>query len=196
MQESKSLISESKPMRRFMRGFKRIAYNNTFITSVIAGIVVFLIVLWIDLSQQTAQNFILIATFAAIVWYSLETRLLKNATNIANASQTEPLLVLQYRKKENEDKLYIVNYGKGLAFNIKIEVKNIQGFFNFSIQDPNPLGHMEEKVLSRGAQNTSENTETDVKICFDKIEGDERVERQRVYKVLHVENGYRIELLG
>lgn len=101
---------------------KKFIYNNTVIASIFCGfIVLLLLIVWYFWGKQDIlkpQDLVLLATFVAIVWYSLETRLLKNATNIANALQAEPLLVLQYRKKENQDELYVVNYGKGPAFNI------------------------------------------------------------------------------
>ncbi len=177
-------------------------YNHAFTSSIIGGIVYFLIAFWIEqnfwekYNSLNLQNFILFATSVAIIWYSLETRLLKNATNIANAIQAEPFLVLQYRKKENKDELYIANYGKGIAFNIKMEIKNIQSFFNFSITDTNSLGHSEEKSLSLGNYQENQNITAEITLLFDKSEGDKIVQRVRRYQIQKITDGWQINFLG
>lgn len=177
---------------------KNFIYNNTFITSIFCGAIVLLVVFYFGGKEDIIkpQNLILLATFIAIIWYSLETRLLKNATNIANALQAEPLLVLQYRRRGDRDGLYIVNYGKGPAFNIEMQITNIQGSFNFSIPNPNPLGHMEEKVLVSDNEQTDRNVIASITLFFDNFEKKEGETRKRIYKITRGLDGYQIEYIG
>lgn len=178
---------------------EKIIYNNTFITSVVGGLAYFLVVLFIeDIYNETFKslnlnNFILLGTLIAIVWYSLETRLLKNATNVANTIQSEPLLVLQY---EGEN-LYIINYGKGPAFNIEMKIKNIKGFFNFSIPNPNSLGHMEKKfLLPLNNESLNQNVEAEITLSFDNFENKEGTTRKRIYRISTAKEGYSIRYIG
>ncbi len=188
---------------------KRIYNHVPLLTAVISLVLIFFIIFFIELEYLSPKeqdikllkilepsNIILYLTLGAIVWYSLETKLLKNATNIANAINAEPFVVLQYRKQKAKDKLFIINYGKGVAFNVSIKkIKNIQGFFNYSIENPNPMGYLEEKVLL-GNQENNQNIVAEITLSFYKSEGDKIVERERKYEIKKVANGWQIKLMG
>lgn len=182
-----------------MKRLKNIIYGNAFWSTFIGGIL-FLIIIFIlnkyvliKIVDLKPENLIISATFIAILWYSLETRLLKNATNIANSINSEPFLALQ-----NEDgELFIINYGKGPAFNIRIQIKNIQGLFNFYISNQNPLMYLERKILeSQDEDDNKNNVIAEVILFFDKAEGDNLLNRNRSYRVSKMENCFNIELLS
>lgn len=194
-------------MKDVKRKIKDFIYNETLgplISTSVCGIILFLIFFVIDyffnkeksFSSLNIQNFILLITFIAITWYSIETKLLKNATNIANAIQAEPFLVLQYRITDGKEELFIVNYGKGPAFNIGMEIENIQSFFKFSLTNGNPLGYLEKKILIPEKTVNNQDVEAAITLFFDKCEGDKIVMRKRKYRVRKIPNGWQINLLG
>jgi len=186
-------------LRYLYREIKRFILNHSILSAIFSILGVLLILLWVSNKEEvfwkqgifTAQNLILLFTFGAIVWYSIETRLLKNATNIANSIQAEPLLVFKARN----DDLYIVNEGKGVAFNVRMETQNIVGRFGFVLPDPNPLAHQEEKLLERNYSG-SDNLKARVTLSWNKIEGDVLVSRERIYSIIRARRGYYIYLEG
>ncbi len=179
-----------KKIEKFIkRQFEITSYSEIKFTLLIVLIVG---AIGIYFGRATFSDFILLLTFGALLWYSFETKKLKNATNIANAIQAEPLLVLQFKNKH----LYIVNYGKGPAFNIEMKIKNIQGFFNFSLPNPNPMHYEDEKILIQDNEGNNQNIEAEVVLQFFKSEGDEVILRERRYKIQKVADGWFINFLG
>lgn len=63
------------------------------------------------------SDFVLLATLTALLWYSFETRQLKNAARTANELQQLPFFVLIY----NERTLTLKNEGMGMAYNIAVD---------------------------------------------------------------------------
>jgi len=177
-----------------MRKIKKFIYNNTFISSFAGGIIFLIIIFVVNkflLSKFIGlklDELIILATFLAIIWYSLETRLLKNATNTANAIRAEPLLVL--RSKE-DGMLCVVNYGNSPAFNIKIKVET--GSFNFISDTPllNPLNKMEERILFVPSE-LNQHVETEILLCCDTFDEKVRNKRKWRYKIFTAKKGYYI----
>lgn len=187
-----------------MKKIKKNIYDHPLLTSFIGGII-FLVVIFllyhylfsvIGQNKFSSGDLILGATFFGIIWYSLETRLLRIATNITNAIQAEPFLVLQNETRNGKDDLYIINYGKGIAFNTRIDIKNIQGKFNFSIFDKNPLHYEDKKFLILDSESVNKNIEADITLIFDKNEGNTIVGRKRVYRIFKSDSGWQISFLG
>ncbi len=84
--------------------------HKELIFSVILSILFFL--LFSVLGTINSSNSILIITFGVLFWYSLETRQLK----IVTQEQSSPILFLYFN--ENEDYLYLSNFGRTIATNI------------------------------------------------------------------------------
>jgi len=68
-------------------------------------------------SEVSFTDRILFITFLALLWYSFETRQLKNATRKSNELQQTPLFVLLYDGND----LILRNEGKGIAYNVIID---------------------------------------------------------------------------
>ncbi len=87
-------------------------YPELYIPTVIIFIVT---VIGLCLSKLSFDNFILLLTFGSLLWYSLETRQLKNVTQ----RQLEPILFIYLNKEEQF--LFISNLGRTAASNVFIK---------------------------------------------------------------------------
>jgi hypothetical protein len=88
-------------------------------------------IIFFDKSDLNLSNFILLATLFAILWYSLEARELRIATN----KQLEPILLL-YIDQESEQ-LRISNIGKTPAFNVIFDPVSMgDAVFEFNKLEP------------------------------------------------------------
>lgn len=95
------------------------------------------------------SDFVLLATFFAIIWYSFETRGLRMATKRSNELSQEPVLIIDYDLRRQ--KFIIENVGKGVAFNIEVEpIKTKDGTFSFYFDSPYSIlkidGRMDLKI--------------------------------------------------
>ena len=94
-------------------------YKEFFIVAALLGSVVIKFFFYANLS-----DFLLFYTLIAVLWYSRETMDLKNISNkqiyhlrVEHKTNMRPYLRLQ--KKEGENKLQLVNEGKGVAVNLR-----------------------------------------------------------------------------
>ena len=69
---------------------------------------------------------VLLVTFVAIVWYSLETRWLRKETALQTELQLRPLLTITYVDDVNRP-LYLENIGSGLARDVQFQETGFPG---------------------------------------------------------------------
>ena len=82
---------------------------------------------------------VLIATFAAILWYSFETRELRLVSQLNNELEQKPIVDLFYDSKLG---LMLKNNGKGVAYNIELNFtgfnsKIVKFIYKFYFRGPN-----------------------------------------------------------
>ncbi|MFA5644436.1 MAG: hypothetical protein WC928_02815 [Patescibacteria group bacterium] len=95
--------------------FETIRYYEIKFPFIIVSVVA---IIGIYLRSITFGDSILLLTLGALLWYSFETRQLKNETKTTNEFQISPSFVFIY----NEDKdLILKNVGKGVAYNIFVD---------------------------------------------------------------------------
>ena len=85
--------------------------NKPIILLILALICVVLDFIWWKIFIKSSYDFILFITFLAILWYSWETKKLREETASQKHLNVFPFLVV----KEYDDGLYVVNIGRGPA---------------------------------------------------------------------------------
>lgn len=104
------------------------------------GLIFILVGFWFKFLDFASS--IQIAIFAALLWYSFETRDLKISSELNNELEQKPIVDLFFRTKTDSHEEYfrLRNSGKGVAYNIKVEPINIdEKTFNFYFNDPNAI---------------------------------------------------------
>ena len=111
--------------------------------------------IWFYLTDREIDVIIQILIFTAILWYSLETRLVKKSMVEQNELEKRPIIDLYLRDEPSgngtKEIFKIRNIGRGVAYNVEIEeIKSGDFSYQFYIQQANsilaPLN--DEKPLS------------------------------------------------
>lgn len=107
----------------------------------------------------TSQGFnsaVLSITLLAILWYSYETRRMKQELVAQRKFEQRPVLIVYRRTLNNNEVFRIRNIGRGVAFNVKIQKIRLGGegnlTFEMGIYEPNILTPDEERDLEGQAK--------------------------------------------
>lgn len=76
------------------------------------------------------SNLVLLITFGAIFWYSIETRGLKLSSKLNNELEQRPIINLYLKNSDNRNREHfsLRNIGKGVAYDIEVESIELDGF--------------------------------------------------------------------
>jgi hypothetical protein len=116
----------------------KISKELPFLLSLIIGL--FFIILWEKYGKGDFGILIQIIISFAILWYSLETRIVKKAMVFQNDFQQRPIVDLYLRNSGSPSIAYFAlrNIGKGAAYNIEINDIKINNFvYRFFIDEAN-----------------------------------------------------------
>jgi hypothetical protein len=72
---------------------------------------------------KTSGDVILFITFLAVIWYSDETRKMKNQMIQQNTYEHSPYLFAEL--KSGDSRIYVKNFGPGLATNVSVSIKDV-----------------------------------------------------------------------